>query len=78
MGNKNSRQFLIRHYDADERHGHLLHPSPGGEGSEEGLEGLSRGQAVQETPGHGQEAAGGDFATVFIVFSLWKALIIDR
>ena len=56
----------------------IPHPSPGGEGGEEGLEGLSRGQAVQETPSHRHKAASGDFAIVFIVFSLWKALVIDR
>ena len=64
--------------DPDERHGPLLHPSPGGEGGEEGLEGLSRGQTVQETPGHRQEAAGGDSAIVCIIYFLWKALIIYR
>ena len=33
----------------------------------EGLGGLSRGQAVQETPGHRQEDAGGDSAIVCFI-----------
>ena len=56
----------------------FLHPPPGGEGFEEGLESLSGGQAVQETPGPRQDDAGGDFAVIYIMYSLWKALTIDR
>ena len=63
--------------DPDEWHGDLLHPPPGREGGEEGLEGLSEGQAVQETPGPQQDDAGGDSAVIYIMNSLWKALTIN-
>ena len=57
--------------DPNEWHGRLLHPPPGGEGGEEALEGLSGGQAVQETPGLWQDDAGGDFAVIFIFYTVY-------